>query len=63
MLPLFGIYQRLGFYVPLRKAIKEEKPDMVFVDSELYKPVLELKERNGFRLLEYIHFPFHTLRF
>jgi len=62
MLPLFGIYQRLGFYMPLRKAIKRENPDVVFVDSELYKPVLKLKERNGFRLLEYIHFPFHVLR-
>ena len=62
MLPLFGIYQRLGFFIPLRKAIKKEEPDVVFVDSELYKPILKLKERNKFRLLEYIHFPFHALR-
>ena len=62
MLPLFGLYQRLGFYIPLRKAIKKEEPDVVFVDSELYKPILKLKERNKFRLLEYIHFPFHALR-
>jgi len=63
MLPLFGIYQRLGFYIPLRKAIKKEEPDVVFVDSELYKPVLKLKERYEFRLIEYIHFPFHALKF
>ena len=63
MLPLFGIYQRLGFYIPLRKAIKNEEPDVVFVDNELYKPILKLKERNMFRLLEYIHFPFHALWF
>jgi len=63
MLPLFGIYQRLGFYIPLRKAIKKEEPDVVFVDSELYKPILKLKKRYKFRLLEYIHFPFHALWF
>ena len=62
MLPLFGIYQRLGFYIPLKKAIKREKPDIVFVDSELYKPVLKLKKEREFRLLEYIHFPFHVLK-
>ena len=62
MLPLFGIYQRLGFFVPLRKAIKKENPDAVFVDCEVYKPILELKRKRGFRLLEYIHFPFHVLK-
>jgi len=60
MLPLFGIYQRLGIFIPLSKAIEKEKPDAVFIDCELYKPVLKLKERVGFRLLEYIHFPFHA---
>lgn len=63
MLPLFGLYQRLGSYIPLEKAVRREKPDIVFIDSELYKPILKLKERNGFRLLEYIHFPIHALRF
>ena len=62
MLPLFGIYQRLVFYVPLKKAIKREKPNVVFIDSELYKPILRLKKRMGFKLLEYIHFPFHALK-
>ena len=62
MLPLFGIYQRLGFYIPLKKAVKKEKPDVVFVDNELYKPIIELKEKLGFKLLEYIHFPFHAVR-
>ena len=61
-LPLFGIYQRLGLFIPLRKAVKRERPDVVFVDSELYKPVLELKRSIGFRLLEYIHFPFHAVK-
>ena len=62
-LPLFGIYQRLGLFIPLSKAIKRENPDVVLVDNELYKPILKLKEKVGFRLLEYIHFPFHALRF
>lgn len=62
-LPLFGIYQRLLFHMPLRKAIEKENPDVVFVDNELYKPVLKLKDAKGFRLLEYIHFPFHVFLF
>jgi len=63
MLPIFGIYQRLGLFIPLRKAVKREKPDVVFIDSEIYKPVFRMKRKAGFRLLEYIHFPFHALRF
>lgn len=62
MLPLFGIYQRLGMFVPLRRAIRKEDPDVVFVDNELYKPVLKLKKQRGFKLIEYIHFPFHALK-
>jgi len=62
MLPLFGIYQRLMFYMPLKKAVKREKPDIVFVDSELYKPILGLKKEMGFKLLEYVHFPFHAVK-
>lgn len=62
MLPLFGIYQRLGFFIPLKKAIKKEKPDVVFVDNELYKPIIKLKKELGFKLLEYIHFPFHAIK-
>ncbi|MHA1632580.1 MAG: glycosyltransferase family 4 protein [Candidatus Freyarchaeota archaeon] len=63
LLPMFAIYQRLGFYVPLGRAIKKEKPDKVFVDNELYKPVIKLKKELGFKLLEYIHFPFHAVKF
>jgi len=63
MLPLFGIYQRLGFYIPLKRAIKNERPDIVFVDCELYKPITELKRRMHFKILEYIHFPFYVLGF
>ena len=60
--PLFGIYRRLGLYIPLKKAIKKEKPRIVFIDSELYKPIIELKRKNEFRLVEYIHFPFYMIR-
>jgi glycosyltransferase involved in cell wall biosynthesis len=61
MIPIFGIYQRLGFYKPLEKAINKERPDLVFVDNEIYKPILNLKKKKEFRLLEYIHFPFHAI--
>jgi len=63
MLPMFGIYQRLAFFIPLGRAIRSERPDTVFVDNELYKPIIKLKRSAGFRLVEYIHFPFHAVRF
>jgi len=63
MLPLFGIYQRLGSWIPLMRAIRREDPDVVFVDDEYYKPIIGLKEKKGFRLLEYIHFPYDALRY
>lgn len=61
-MPIFGIYQRLLLPKPLKKAIKQEKPEIVFTDSELYKPALKLKREINFRLFEYIHFPFHALK-
>jgi len=63
MIPMFGIYQRLAFFIPLGRAIRSERPDTVFVDNELYGPLLRLKRSAGFRLVEYIHFPFHAIRF
>jgi len=47
MLPLFGIYQRIWFYIPLGKAIKKENPGTVFIDCELYKPILKLKKEKS----------------
>ncbi len=58
----FGLYQRLISSIPLRKAIKKEKPDFVFTDNELYKPILGLKKKYGFKLVEYIHFPFKLIQ-
>jgi hypothetical protein len=52
-----GLYQRLGFFIPLSKAVKKLRPDLVFVDCELYKPVVRLRNRLGFKIFEYIHFP------
>ena len=57
--PFLGLYQRLGFFIPLSKAVKKLKPDFVFVDCELYKPVVRLRNRLGFKIFEYIHFPYH----
>jgi len=61
-LPLFGIYQRLGIFIPLKRAIRKERPNIVFIDNELYRPILRMKERINFKILEYIHFPFHALK-
>uniref|UniRef100_A0A7C5USM1 Glycosyltransferase n=1 Tax=Ignisphaera aggregans TaxID=334771 RepID=A0A7C5USM1_9CREN len=60
LLPLFGLYQKLLFFIPLQKAIKQFKPDIVFIDCERYKQILKLKKKFRFKLLEYIHFPFHA---
>jgi len=62
MLPMLGLYQRLLHHIPLKKAIKKERPDIVFIDNELYKPILNLRKKINFKILEYIHFPFHALR-
>ncbi len=62
MIPAFGIYQRLCFFIPLKKAIKRERPDLVFIDIDLYRPILKLKEEYKFKLIEYIHFPFDAIR-
>jgi len=58
-LPFLGLYQRLEFFIPLSKAVKKLRPDLVFVDCELYKPVARLRSRLGFKIFEYIHFPYH----
>jgi len=55
--PAFTLYQRLLLPLSLRKAIKKEKPNVVFVDTSLYAPVLKLKKKYGFRIVEYIHVP------
>jgi len=60
-LPLFGFYQRFLFCLPLVNAVKKEKPDIVFVDNEFYKPLFYLKRKIKFGLIEYIHFPLHAL--
>jgi len=45
MIPLFGLYQRILYYIPLVKAIKKKKLDIVFVDNGFYKPILKLKKK------------------
>ncbi len=59
-LPLFGIYQRHLIWIPLLKAIKYEDPDIVWIDTETYKPLYKLQVKNSkkFKLIEYIHFPY-----
>jgi len=53
-----SIYYRLAYWIPLSKAIKREKPQIFFTDTELYKPVLKLKRKIKFKILEYLHFPY-----
>jgi len=60
-LPYFGIYQRLLFWRAVKKGIVDFKPDIVIVDNEIYKPILKLRSRYNFRLVEYIHFPFDAV--
>jgi glycosyltransferase involved in cell wall biosynthesis len=58
-IPFLGQYQRLALINPLMKAVKRLRPDVVFIDCELYKPIVKLKSRLSFKILEYIHFPYH----
>ena len=56
-IPFFGIYQRLISHHALRKAIEKERPDYLYVDYQLYKPILKTKKKYNFKLIQYIHFP------
>ncbi|MGC8752584.1 MAG: glycosyltransferase [Fervidicoccaceae archaeon] len=55
--PYLGLYQRYFFPYAINKAIEREKPDLVYIDTLLYKPVLKKKEKMGFKIMNYIHFP------
>jgi glycosyltransferase involved in cell wall biosynthesis len=59
---LFGVYQRLISSLPLRRAIEIERPDIIFTDNEFHKPILKMKSRYGFKVAEYIHFPFKFIQ-
>jgi glycosyltransferase involved in cell wall biosynthesis len=57
-LPFLGLYQKLGFFIPLSRAVKKLRPDFIFVDRDVYKPVAKLRSKLGFKIFEYIHFPY-----
>ncbi|BBE42754.1 Glycosyltransferase [Conexivisphaera calida] len=55
-LNMFGLYSRLITWMPVKDALKSYRPEVVFIDSSNYAPLI--KDRNrGFKLIEYIHFP------
>lgn len=51
-IPMFGIYQRSLTWIPLKRAIRKEKPDLIWIDTDLYKPI-----GHPSKIVEYIHFP------
>ncbi len=55
-LPVFGVYQRLLTPIPTWIAMKSSKPDVLFVDHEMFKPVRGLRE--GCRIVWFCHFPY-----
>ncbi|MDG6948025.1 MAG: glycosyltransferase family 4 protein [Nitrososphaerota archaeon] len=55
-LSMFGLYTRLLVWYPIEKAL-DAKTDLVFLDESNYRPLLQSKRRNGFQLVEYVHFP------
>ena len=55
-LSAFGLYSRLLVWYTIRKAIGKET-DLVFLDEHSYRPLLGLKKKYKFKLVEYIHFP------
>lgn len=57
----FGLWGRLFVWLPLRHAIDRYKPFLVFLDEVTYRPILSRKARYGFKLIEYIHFPFEVV--
>ena len=57
------IYTIFSFHRPLINAIKHERPDLIFVDNEFYRPILRFKEIHNFKIIEYIHFPMSAFKF
>ncbi|ADV65207.1 glycosyltransferase [Desulfurococcus mucosus] len=64
LLPWFpqalGLYQVHLASKAVEKAIRLHRPCLVFIDSEGSRVIDGLKERMGFKLVKYIHFP-HSL--
>lgn len=54
--PVLGIYQRLLTPIPTWIAMKSSKPDVLFVDHEMFKPIRDLRE--GCKIVWYCHFPY-----
>ena len=54
---ILGIYQRLITPYAIKKAVEKERPDYLYIDNQFYKPLLKTKEKYGFKLIQYIHFP------
>ena len=57
----FGIYLRALSWLPAMWVIPRLKPDIVFVDFYVTKPIIAMKRRYGFRTIEYIHYPFEVI--
>ncbi|ABM81326.1 glycosyltransferase [Hyperthermus butylicus] len=59
-LQLFALYQRLMLYRAVRKALKNTKIDLLWIDSNTYKPLINSRS-SSYRIVEYIHFPLELL--
>ncbi len=54
---LCGIFHRLFTYLPIRKALKNFRPESIFLDMEFIKPLERDIRKSGARVVRYVHFP------
>lgn len=55
-LPTLGVYQRLLTPIPTWVAVKSSKPDVVFLDHEMFRSLRNLSK--DCRIIWYCHFPY-----
>jgi len=59
-LRMFGLHLRLVAWRPMLEAIRRYRAELLFTDEVTYRPLLEHRRRMGFRIIEYIHFPYEV---
>jgi len=59
-LRMFGLHLRLVAWRPMLKAIRDYGAKLLFTDEVTYKPLLKHRVKMGFRIIEYIHFPYEV---
>ncbi|MDG7036583.1 MAG: glycosyltransferase family 4 protein [Nitrososphaerota archaeon] len=56
----FDLYLKLLDWRPMLSAIRRWNAGLLFTDEVMYKPLLKHKAKMGFKIIEYVHFPYEV---